>query len=379
MWVYAITNADPMLTQKFSPIAIQFLNTQGIDGNKLMYTCNVDFVELKVYGRTVQVSKIKASDIEAIADLSNISTEGTYTVEVIIKGVPESLDKEITPRYLTIEVSKLTEKKSNYTIDLKGTLEEGYAVLGHKEDTKNVSISGSAVATSNVDKIIGEIDLSGKNTDFTSYVTLIAYDKNGSKLNNVTISPQQITSNVSVGKTKIVDLITATTGACAAGYAVEKVVLNPTQITIAGKEDILASLGAIHTEDIEVSDRDASFSKTVNLVVPDGIVIVSTAKITANITIQQLIEKTFTYDSLQIRNTPINLSCDLSAFSSLDMTIQGFASDLDAITKDKIVIYIDLNNMSEGSYTMDILYELPDDILLKAISLTKVEVTLTKQ
>lgn len=381
LWVFAMTNTDPMITQKYSAIPVTYQNTESINSNNLMVESSTEKIEVKLYGSTVQVSKIKNSDIIAVADLSKITKEGIYTVEITVKGIPQNISvTDISPKFITIEVSKITQEKSNYFIELSGSPQNGYAVLGHTEDTSNVTLSGSAATTSQVAAIKGTIDVSGKNQDFTSTVVLSAFDKNGVKINNITLNPSEIHVTVSIGITKTVDMAAVSSGACADGFALDKITLNPAQITIAGKADTINKITSLSTENIDIANRNASFTQDVAIIVPNDVWITGNKdSVSANISIQPLSEISFTYDTLQVRNTPAGMSCDLSSFTGLNMTVQGFASYLNNTTKDSIKIYIDLNGLTPGTHIVDIHYELPPNITVKSMDKTNISIILSPQ
>lgn len=380
LWIFAMTNTDPMLTQKYTSIPVEYQNTDSINANNLTVESSIEKIDIKLYGRTVQVSKIKASDIEAVADLSNITKEGSYTVEVVIKGLPQNVNViDISPRYITLEVSKTTQEKSNFTIEISGYPASGHAVLGYTTDISNVTLMGSEIATSKVSQIKGTVDVIGKTKDFSSIATLSAYDINGEKINNVTLTPSKVNVAVSIGLTKTVDVTAASSGTCASGYALEKITLNPAQITIAGKEDALNQISSLQTDAIDITNKNSSFTTDITISTPAGIMLVGQRSVSADVSIQAFETITFKYDTLQVRNTPAGMSCDLSAFTGLNMTVQGFTKYLSTVTKDSIEIYIDLSGLSAGAHTVAVKYELPSNVTVKTIDKTNVAIILSKQ
>ncbi len=380
LWIFAMTNTDPMLTQKYSSIPIEFQNMESINSNNLSVESSIEKIDIKLYGRTIQVSKIKASDIEAVADLSNITKEGTYTVEVIIKGLPQNVNViDISPRYITVEVSRTTQEKSNFTIEISGYTASGHAFLGYTADISNVTLTGSEIATSKVSQIKGTVDISGKTKDFSSIAALSAYDINGEKITNVTLIPSKVTVSVSVGLTKTVDVTAVSSGTCATGYALEKITLNPAQITIGGKEDVLNKIAYLPTDAIDITNKNSSFTTEITISAPPGITLVGQRSVSADVSIQAFGTITFKYDTLQVRNTPAGMSCDLSAFTGLNMTVQGFTKYLSTITKDSIAIYIDLSDLTAGAHTVIIKYDLPTNVTVKTIDKTNVSIILSTQ
>ena len=85
-----------------------------------------------------------------------------------------------------------------------------------------------------------------------------------------------------------------------------------------------------------------------------------------------------TYTSLQVRNLPANLTCDLSAFSSLTISVTGSKEIIDSLSNSDIIAYINLSNLSAGTHTVDIQYSIPDGVTILTSSLNTVTVRLSE-
>ncbi len=85
-----------------------------------------------------------------------------------------------------------------------------------------------------------------------------------------------------------------------------------------------------------------------------------------------------TYTSLQVRNQPANLTCDLSSFSGLTITVVGAKDVIDALEASDITVYIDLSGLTAGTHTVSINYIKPDDVSITSSSADMVTVTLTE-
>lgn len=377
LWVYAVSDSNPMSTQSYSSIAIQYIGQDGLSANHLMLQSQITSVNITLYGRSQQLSKVKSSALYATADLSGITEEGTYTLQLQLNGIPGNITLSgISSEYITVDVIPIYEKTFDLSLDYSGTPSSGYAITGYTTTVGEVSITGNQDTVDRIAKVAGQIQVDGHSSDFTQSVPLKAYASDGSVLGNISILPSVADVNVSVKPTKTVNLKISTIGNCSDGYYLNSVTPNQTELTIAGDASVLKSIDSVSAQPIDLTGKNASFTQTLKIIVPDGITIVGSSNLSANVDIEAYAQATYTYDTVQIRNIPAGLNCDLSSFSKLTMTVQGSKEIISTISQDSITVYIDLDGLSKGTHTVPIQYTLPDGITVSSISMKQVSVTL---
>lgn len=375
LWAVAVTESDPTSTNKYTNITINYtgLSDTFVIENQL------ETVDIKVYGRTAQLNKVKKADFTATVDLSGITSEGVYTFEVVISGVPDTLTlSDISTKYVTVTVSKLNSAMKTFTIDIQGSLPEGYYVLDHSSSTDMVTLYGSSNALSEVAWVKGEVNVNANKYDFESLVTLYAYDENGNILKNVTVSPNEVSVSTLIGTTKTVDIEILSTGTCATGYELSSLSSDTTQVKISGPVSAINQITKVSTVPVNIEGASASFNTTTLFDLPSGVT-ASPSSVTVNVQLKVgNITKTLTYTSLQVRNQPSNLTCDLSSFSNLTITVIGAKDIIDALTASDITAYIDLSGLNAGTHTVSINYSKPDNVTITSSSSDTVSVTLTE-
>ncbi len=376
LWAVANTSgADPTTTRNYNSIAINYV---GLADN-LTIENKIDTVDIKLYGRTAQLNQVNKNNIIATVDLSQITAPGTYTFEVVITGLSDSVSiSDISPKYLTLTLSELSTKQMNFNIDITGNLPSGYYVLDHSANTDTVVVSGPQQALSSVESVRGEINLSSNRYDFESLVNLYAFDSEGNVVEGVNISPNQIQVSTLVGMTKTVGINIVTSGSCPEGYELVSTSANISSIEISGPVSIVNNLTSVSTSPINLNSVTQSQTVQANLVL-DGGVSASTDSISVYIEIRTgNATKEMTYTSLQVRNLPANLTCDLSAFSSLTISVTGSKEIIDSLSNSDIIAYINLSNLSAGTHTVDIQYSIPDGVTILTSSLNTVTVRLSE-
>ena len=380
LWVFAITNTDPMVTQNYRGIPITFQNLDALNNKGFLIESEIKTVDVQLYGRTIQISKINTEDISAVVDLSHISEKGVYSVEVTIKGIGDNISvASVSPQYITIDINEIVEVETDYSIDFTGELKTGYAVIDFSSNVNTVIVSGSETAIERIDHVTGTVDITGKDSSFVSAVVLKAFDSEENEIDGITIDTPEINVSVEIAMSKTANILPITNGTCAEGYYVQSISSNPTSTTIAGTDTILANISEIETDAINITDKNTTFTVRVDLNSPSGVSIIGASSVSVTVTIEPLEEKTFMFNTIQVRNTPTGLQSDLSAFTSVTMTVQGDKETLSALTKDDVNIYIDLTGLDAGEQIVDILYEVPDNIIVRSLTKTTVSVTLTEE
>lgn len=380
LWVFAITNTDPMVTQNYRGIPITFQNLDALNNKGFLIESETKTVDVQLYGRTIQISKINSEDISAVVDLSHILETGTYSVEVTIKGIGDNISiSSVSPQYITIDINEIVEIEKDITIDFTGDLETGYAIVDYSMEVNSVIVSGSETSIEKVEEIIGTVDITGKDSSFVSAVLLKAYDSEQNEIDGVTIDTTEINVSIDIAMSITANVLPITYGTCADGYYVQNISSDPTSITIAGSDSILEDTIDIETEAIDITNKDTTFTVRADLNPPTGVTIIDNSNVSITVTIAPLEEKTFTFDTLQVRNIPTGLESDLSAFTSVTMTVQGDTETLSSLTRDDISIYIDLSGLTAGEHVVDILYDEPENITIKSLSQMTVSVTLTDE
>ena len=377
LWVYAVSDSNPMTTQNYSALEIHYTGQDSLSSNHLMLQSQTSSINVTLYGRSQQLGKIKSANLYAFADLSGITQEGTYTVLVQINGVPNNVSiSGISPEYITIDVLPIYEKTFDFSLDNSGSAANGYAMTNYTTNVNEVTVTGNQDEVDRIAKIAGQFSLDGHNSDFTATSVLKAYASDGTIISGITISPSSIEVAVSIDATKTVDLNVITSGECPKGYYLKSAAAAQSQVTIAGDSALLKNITSVSTQSVSLNGQNASFSKNIAIELPDGISVIGGNTVTVNIDIEAYYQSTFTYDSIQIRNIPSGLSCDLSSFSKLSITLQGNKDVLDSIKADDITVFIDLAGLTKGTHSVTIQYTVPNGVTVKTISMKQVSVVL---
>ena len=376
LWLIATTNTNPISTPRYSGIQVEYTNLPG----DLIVENEISTVDIKLYGTTSLLRQINRDNIRAVIDLSQCTAAGEYTIEVVILGLPDNVTvTDISQKYVQVKLANLVSAEINYTIETTGTPASGFIVLFVDKPTQYITVSGSENLSEKISYIKGIVDVNGISTDFTSDVKLYAYDSKDNRLDDIILTPATVKATVVIGTTKTVPVNILTSGQCAVNYSLSNISLNHSSVVLSGKSGILAGISQIDSIPIDISGASSSFDANVSLNLPNGVSLTQNYEIVAHIEIEGDATKTFTYDTLQVRNLPQNNKIALQDSVYFNITVTGTPSVINSLNKEAITPYVDLNELSEGTHTVSINYDLPSGITVSQSSMQTVNIVLSAE
>lgn len=385
LWVYANNDSDNMVYSKIEDIPIVLTNTSVLEQNDFIISVSTDNIDsMKIYGKGSLVKSLDNKNIQASVDLKDISSEGTYTLNINIKGVPNDVTiVDQNPNTIKVTVDKIGNKSLSVpVIKSTGQVKEGYSVLSLSSEVEDVNISGPSDSVDKVEAIMGNVDVTNKSGDFSSPATLYAVDANNKKIEDVTLSPATTNVKVSIGKVKNVPIKVKTSGSVMDGYKVTSIKPSVTTVTISGKDEILNTVNEINTESISLDEVNETFEKNVKLDIPQGIHIVNAKdSIGVNVFIDKQNQKTVYINSFTFDYLGSGLTAEVLD-ENISVLLSGEEEDLSSISEKNLTGSIDLSGLKEGEYNVDIKIStqgLPEGVSIRSVSQNSVLVKITKE
>ncbi|MBN8220813.1 MAG: hypothetical protein J0L53_07800 [Spirochaetes bacterium] len=169
--------------------------------------------------------------------------------------------------------------------------------------------------------------------------------------------PETLTVALEKGAAKKVPVHVVTSGNPDGAWKVQKAVATPNEIEIDGPEALVASLGAIDTEPVDVEGITRGFSRKVNLRIADQI---STDKV-RNVNVRiDLVPKTFSEEQqfdqipLKIQNLDAALDAALSD-TTVQVLVQGEGAAIKKLKSSEIYVFINAEDTRYNARTGNIL------------------------
>ena len=390
LWLVVVNIQDPNIPRTISGIPITILNENAITDQNLVYTKESgETAFVRVTGPRSIVEKLRATDFIATSDFTELSITNAAPVEIVLS--PEnsrySNDIDIIDKTNSIVINIESIKTKNYTVEVayKGATANGFVIGSESIDSPVVKVSAPESILKTIKTVVLNIDVSGKNADFTVHVQPTLLNDNGDVIAleyPVSIDINSITVAVDMHRVKEVPINFATTGTPQAGYELVALEYNPLYISVHGLEEDLENIESISVPssliDISASTSDVSVNIDISLYLPEGIYLYDENQRVMRVTaqIQGPIQRSINIGSNQVelRNVPGGYDAVITT-SPIPVRISGNPGDVNDVDANSLTGFVDLSAGVEGSNERVLELSLPTGVSL--VSPVRVTVTLT--
>ncbi len=383
VWLLVVNVDDPIRYASIPGVVVDIKNESYIESAGLMCLVeeNQDIITVEVTGKRSIVDNIKASDITATADLTQIVDMKTTPVMVpITVSCPGISPGNIKASPINMSITLDDKKTQEFLVTISSNesiADKGYEVGEMVATPEKIKITGPQSLIQKIDKVIATIDdVSGLAEDTVLTAGLRIIDKNQEPLSARQMEYLKYTDpsvNVSVDLWKVRSDITLQAGYVGtpqSGYKVSKISLTPNKVSVAGTDEALDELAAngnvieVPSEYIDVTDHNNDFETKINLeeLLPDGVKLTSgtngTVIVTASILPQDSQEYSVSTTSIQALNVGEGLQVVYET-DGIQVRVQEGSRDLSQLKSSDIKAAIDFTGKGAGTYNMPVTITLP--------------------
>ena len=375
IWGFVIVTQNPLSDTMFTvPLEVRNLSSELA----MLETTNQ--VQVRVQGTSAELANLSSGDIVAYVDMTGVQ-EGSATVEVKVE-VPENVQLvSFTPTSIAVELEPVESSSFPLEVKLTGTPEENYTLLDAVLSPSEITLAGAANYIQRVGTVFVNADVTGLTDNYNKNLQVEVLDTNGNNITSYfTISPSVASVIIPVVydmPEKSVAINPAVIGVPATGYEISRIVVEPSTVRAFGDLEALNTLYYLETEPIDVSGLRNTHTQTVDIIHSNNITL-SESTVTVVVQIEPVARATFVRDIIHAQNLATNLSCDLPSVE-MEVVVSGPETDINAITANDIVPYIDFSGItSAGEYTLPLSVTLPANISLVSLIPQQVTVTVTE-
>lgn len=383
MWIYAMTDKNPMESRNVNNIPVQLVNTEAVEQYKLALSPEQSFtVNLVVKGKALDIYNADPASYNIVADLSNIASlkKGDNIIPVDIVTPPPGItveNKPGVPYQIKVKLEALETKSIGVNINLKGSVKEGYGYLEAITKPSEVLVRGPESQVNLVNSIIGEFSINGKSNDVNGSVGIIPVDKDGNEVKYVSMASSVVDVSVPVKPAKEVDLVVKTTGELPGNKVLKKINQSDNKVMIIGDKKYLDKVKEIETVPYDLSKITSTHTDILSLNLPEGI---DVSKGTNTVNVEFVVENT-------IENTiriPINIINPRDGYNystsvpEVSLTLRGAESIINSLNTESISAIIDVNNLDTGQHNLGLVINVPNGVSIAKTVPDKVSVTITK-
>lgn len=380
IWLIVTNNTNPFISRTIYNVPVAVENEEFLQQNG--YTLKNsprNYIDITIRGRQNAVDKVKATDFEATLDYGQIESVNDRKLEI---SEPVCLVKDVTiesfnPAAVDIQLTR--NKTGTFPVELKTNIKakEGYVVLKTTVSPEMMPIYGEESLIDSVDSIKANLELQDVDRDITKNVQCIVYNKEGKEISSLS---NDLKVAVTVEVAKELPVYPVTRGRLADDYVETLRVIEPDRVLVTGPAEILEKLTSIKTEQLDIDNIRANFTKSVQLVVPEGVKLVNSPdNITFNISVEKLVIKNI--ELLKSDISILNARNDGTLVyeiltESVQLQFKGRQADADAVKPELLKPAVDVMELGEGTHKLPLNIIMPPQ--LKLLQNVNVEIKIAK-
>lgn len=384
MWLYAMTDKNPMVPTTVDNIQVRLINAEALEQYGLALVPEQNFtVSLNIRGRTMDIiTMADPANFDIVADLNNATflKKGENNILVELRRTPAGIQIENptgVPYYIKVKLEALDSKPVPVKIVLNGSVKEGYGYLEAITKPTEVTVKGPESYVNLVDRVEGQIDLTGKSNVINESIVIKPVDKNGNEIKYVTLESQVADVAVPVKPAKEVDVVVKTTGSIAQDKVLKSINVSTEKVMIMGDRKYLDKVSRIETLPYDISKISATYTDALTLNLPEGIdVFNGMDTVNVEFLIENIIE-----DTLKIPVSVVNSREGYSYSTSVpdvNLTVRGAESIIKSLDIKSISAALDVNNLDAGQHNLNLTINVPNGVSIVKTVPDKVSVTITK-
>jgi YbbR domain-containing protein len=316
-------------------------------------------------------------------DLSG-KTEGEYSVPVDIQtDVSPVLVEKVDPQTLQILIDRLATRAMAVHVQMAGNLAPGFQAGTPALSTETVTVSGPESLVDRIADVVATVDVEGIRSQTDQSVALVPLDTEGSVVSGVSIDPATVSISVPVqqlGGYRDLVVKVPLLGAVKSGYRLTGLTINPQVVTLYSDdpEVIRALPGYVETQPLDISGASADITRSLSLVLPEGVQVVGNPKITVQVSISAIEDSITISRPIRYQGLEPGLSVTLSP-AFVDVILSGPAPIIWSLKPADIDVFLDLTGKGPGTYKLTPEVNKPNELQLVTLSPEQVEVVIVEE
>lgn len=364
IWLYVDTVRMPSVPMTVKGIPVEFSGESTTLAERgLMLLSGYDAtIDLTLKGPRRQLYKMNKDDIRIVVDTSSVTEAGTQSLsyQVIYPDgvVKNSISVDWASAYgITVTVGELFSKEVPIRCEVTGTPKKDFYAEDPILDTQTILLRGQRDDLVNISYAKMTVDISNMDETFENADGFTLYDYNDIAVENNAIRPsvKLVQFKVPVKTTKEVPLEIVVKESAGSTLAQTSYTINPQTVKIAGEKDVLDTITGITLDTVYLQDISESQTLYYEIIAPENTELVGeTESATVLFTVVGVTEKTVTLNKFLVERVKEGFT-GICTTASIQVTIRGLATEIDAVTAEQIIAVVDFGNLkSAGEYTLPV-------------------------
>lgn len=365
MWIYVMAEVDPIIIRDIDSVPINITNMQELELLELTPEYGTDLnVRVSLRGRRSILNAQITRGIKA-EGLINNPKEGENILVVDLKDVDSNVEYTLYPSDKQINLEKKMVIRKSVSVVQTGTLPEGYEIKEIKSNPASMYIEGPKTLVDSITTLMTTLDVSNYDKDFSKKLQVIPVDRDNQEVKGVSINQDTVFVHAIVVKTKTVPIVLDIPNSENDELKLSGYTIDPPEVVIKGKANIIDSIKEIKTEKVELSQLVENPNLRVKLVMPTGVE-TQTPEITLKSSMEKVISKEFNISKERIQISgngqlpDISDNPDISDFIAVKITTTD--KIMDTISENDIRVYIKMQEYQNNPARVPIHVEVDEEV-----------------
>lgn len=367
IWVYMSMNAGNDTNVTISNIPIQIdLSDSARELGLEVFVDSEPTASVTVTGNRTILGMVDASDLSVTAAASSINSTGNFTLPISVTKSTNSKNFQITnstPSSVNVYVDYFKENNFPIQDGIVLNVKEGYYATTSLPYNQ-ITVSGPQNEISKIRKVTAKAEVNRELTESIDVdADIILYDENDNELSTqlLTLSVEKLTANINVLPEKTVKLSPVFINK-PPGLKLTKdlITVTPSEILIAGSEDVLDKIESVNLEPIDFStlqNQSVTFDD-LSVELPDKCKNISNSS-TASIKLDLsgFAKKKFTVDNFTVDGLSDDYTSEVTS-KNISVTVIGPEEEISNLDADSITAVIDTSGTTKtGSVEMPVTFK----------------------
>lgn len=384
LWFMVINTENPLETRSYTA-SIQLQNEESLFERGYVVVNEDEItstrITVRLRGQRLALDTLSQSStkVQAVVDLDNViySYNGepvSVPVKIVIPSVVndsfEILSKSI--QTVSVDIQPYINKDFEVKAVVNNSDTEAVQLADASVSPGTVTVYGAKSVVNSISEVRAEVNPEKLEDGMVLTAKPVAYDAEGSVVDKVTFSSNELSVKVEMDDMKSVRVAVDITGRTAEGYEVTGIYVSPDTIEVAGDPDDLAGINILRLPDVDVGGIDSNIIREFSLkdYLPDGLRVIGadgSERITVTVSVEEEETKDIVIpvDSIAVEGTlGEGLTAELTG-DDITVTVSGAGSGVAGLEASDIRAYVDLDGYEAGVYNdVDVQFDLPDGVSL---------------
>lgn len=395
LWLIVVNIDDPVKSVQFSGVEVQIMNGEELEEQGKVYEVldGTGTVTVTITGRRSIVEDIAKENITAVADMKDLTSMDTLSIEVTSNKYANEIDDiKCDQENVRLSIEDLERVQKVIEISVVGEPKDGYILGAVTTNLNQIYLEGPESLIKQVSYAQAEIDVDGVTSNVSSSVPIKLYDSLGKVIDDsrITMNIKTVSVNQEILMTKEVPLEFQVGGTPAEGYALTGEITSDVQtVMIAGKKSVLEDVESIIIPEsvLNVDDLRENLETRVKLqdYLPGNVIFADSGmngftKIIVEVQKETFVTISFDKADIEVLNLPVGLKADVLSDGNYltnqetNLKVYGLASVLEEYDAENAKPQLDMaeymiqNGLSElapGIYTLVPDFGLPEGAYIK--------------